>query len=49
MLKKMPLTGVEISSLKVNENRYRNQDRMGSVLGQKNRQSEKNLLFFAWL
>lgn len=49
MLKKMPLTGVEISSLKVNESRYRNQERMGSVLGQRNRQNEKIWIFFSYL
>lgn len=40
MLKKMLLTGVEISSLKVNESRCRNQERMGSVLGQRKRQKK---------
>ncbi|TRZ17273.1 hypothetical protein HGM15179_009825 [Zosterops borbonicus] len=49
MLKKMPLTGVEISSLKVNESRYRNQERMGSVLGQRKRYIEKILDFFRYL
>lgn len=49
MLNKMTLTGVEISLLRVKESRCRNQDRMGSVLGQrieKIKEKKKKLVFF---
>lgn len=49
MLNKMTLTGVEISLLRVKESRCRNQDRMGSVLGQrieKIKEKKNNWVFF---